>query len=123
MAKSAAYTIPLDTGRDRHLTDLAALSTLVVPGDRLQDATKRDLSYLYTALGVLAQTPRILGGWRAPMTAFAVSALLSRASDQPPRAQPAEPPTRSMAPGPPGSSHAGSGRFTTRARPEPEITL
>lgn len=62
VAKSAAYTIPLDTGRDRHLTDLAVLSTLVVAADRLHDATRRDLRYLYTALGALAASPRILGG-------------------------------------------------------------
>lgn len=60
VAKSAAYTTPLDTGRERHLVDLAVLSTLVVPADRLQNATKRDLRYLHTALGALALTPRIL---------------------------------------------------------------
>ncbi len=61
VAKSAAYTITLDLGRERHLFDLAVLCTLVRPADRVQAATKRDLRYLYTALGALAEAPRILG--------------------------------------------------------------
>lgn len=61
VAKAAAYTVPLDAGRERHLIDLAVLSTLVIPTDRLQNATTRDLRYLHTALGALALTPRILG--------------------------------------------------------------
>jgi len=131
VAKSAAYTIPLDTGRDRHLTDLAVLSTLVTPGDRLQDATKRDLRYLYTALGALAQTPRILGGVQGADDGLRrVRLALSRATDQPPKAEDTQPAPRTAPPRPRGFEprrvQAGvpaGGQFTTRARKEPDVTL
>ncbi|PFG34499.1 hypothetical protein ATL42_2410 [Sanguibacter antarcticus] len=89
VAKSAAFTIPLDTGRDRHLADLAVLLTLVVPADRLQDATARDLRYLDTALSTLAQTPRILGAVSGADDGLARARLaLSRAGSRPTVQQP-----------------------------------
>lgn len=84
VAKSAAFTIPLDTGRDRHLADLAVLLTLVMPADRLQEATARDLRYLDTARSTLALTPRILGAVPGADDGLARARLaLSRASGRP----------------------------------------
>jgi hypothetical protein len=42
-AKAAAYLNPQDSGRQRHLIDIAVLGTLLQPGDTFDNLAKRDL--------------------------------------------------------------------------------
>lgn len=109
VAKSAAFTIPLDAGRDRHLADLAVLLTLVVPADRLQEATARDLRYLDTALSALARTPRILGSVAGADDGLARARLaLSSASGRSSARRPArDPGSRGAFGQPPGHDRLG----------------
>jgi len=47
VAKAAAYTVPTDPGRTRHVTDFAILSTMIRRNDRLETGiTPRDRHYL-----------------------------------------------------------------------------
>lgn len=62
VAKAAAYGVPLDRARTRHLTDLLVLATLVRPDDQVGQATKRDRRYLGNALGALVHHPELVAG-------------------------------------------------------------
>ncbi len=61
VAKSAAYGVVLDRHRDRHLTDLCALLSVVERGDGLESSSSRDLEHLSNAFGVLSRRPEIVG--------------------------------------------------------------
>lgn len=50
VGKAAAFGIPNDRRRDRHLVDLATLLSIVTPRDDFATVTKRDRHYLVPAL-------------------------------------------------------------------------
>lgn len=60
VAKAAAYTVTLDTGRARHISDFLVLTTLIEPGDEVGAASRRDRAYLDGMLGVVANDRRSL---------------------------------------------------------------
>jgi hypothetical protein len=52
--KAAAYAVPLDRAKQRHLIDFAVLSTLIRRGDQLSTSmTSRDRARLGNAIGAL----------------------------------------------------------------------
>lgn len=62
VAKAAAHSVVLDRGRSRHLVDLAVLTTLLRPGDRVDQAGRRDREYLDAAIAALVADPRSWAG-------------------------------------------------------------
>lgn len=58
--KSAAFSNPLDRARDRHLEDIALLSTLLTAADVPGNFSKNEIARLSTAVGVLDSRIEIL---------------------------------------------------------------
>lgn len=62
VAKAAAHSVVLDRARSRHLLDLATLTTLVRPSDRIGRAGPRDRRQLEAALAAMAADVRTWAG-------------------------------------------------------------
>jgi len=60
VAKAAARTVVLDAARARHVTDFLVLCTLIEPDDRIDEATRRDRTYLHSMLGTITNDRRSL---------------------------------------------------------------
>jgi hypothetical protein len=55
VSKAAAYAVPSDLGRERHLIDFAILASLIARSDRIADQlTVRDRRRLVSVIGVLS---------------------------------------------------------------------
>lgn len=60
VAKAAAYSVPSDQAKDRHLTDFATLAAMTRGSDRIrQQLTSRDRHYLTPMLVALANSRRL----------------------------------------------------------------
>lgn len=64
LIKSAAFSNPLDRARDRHLEDIALLSTLLTAADVPGDFSKNEIARLSTVVGVLDSRIEILNSIR-----------------------------------------------------------
>ena len=62
VAKAAAHTVTVDVDRERHITDFAVLTTLIVPSDAVHAATKRDRRYLDQMVAVMTANERAWAG-------------------------------------------------------------
>lgn len=61
VVKAAAYSVPLDTGKQRHLTDFAILTTLISRSDQLaKRMNERDRRRLGNAIAALRANSTII---------------------------------------------------------------
>lgn len=101
VAKAAAYSVPSDSAKERHLTDFATLAAMARGSDRIrQQITARDRHYLIPMLVALANSRRLWASIEgAERGILALAALTSPASGRP-VIPPASPSTRLEAPAP-----------------------
>lgn len=95
VAKAAAYSVPSDSAKERHLTDFATLAAMARGSDRIgQQLTARDLHYLIPMLTALDNSRRlwtsIEGAERGVMALAAIAATMPK-QGAPPTTEP-EPP-------------------------------
>jgi hypothetical protein len=89
VAKAAAYSIPSDPAKERHLTDFATLAAMAQSSDRIREQlTSRDRRYLAPMLVALANSRRlwasIEGAERGILALAAITPPASRRSVIPP---------------------------------------
>lgn len=62
VAKAAAHSVVRDRVRARHLIDFAVLTTLIRPSDAVNEAGRRDRSYLEALIGAMTADRRTWAG-------------------------------------------------------------
>lgn len=99
VAKAAAFSVPSDSAKERHLTDFATLAAMARGSDRIsQQLTTRDRRYLIPMLAALDNSRRlwtsIEGAERGVVALARITATKSKQADL-------VPPSPTTAPGPP----------------------